>query len=152
MNVERLCHCGFTAGDISNTEFKCFGENPDKVTFRGELSTPLPNVSMSIVLSSLSEWIDSGTRINVGEVALATDPTCNVEIQSLAEQECQPETGNTSHNIAPAVGEGVAVAIVVIVIIIAVVMVVMAIKYYRNRHRYATPFYFIGNQHLCIHS
>ena len=137
MNAEHLCHCGFTTGDIGSTGFKCFGDNPDKVTFRGKLSTPVPYVNISTVLLSLTEWIERGASVNIDGVVLAADPSCTVEIQSFVEQECLSESGATSGMaIPPGVGGGIAVAVIVIVVTVVTLTVVMATKYYYNRYRY----------------
>ena len=125
----RLCSCAVTLGHIANAGFRCFSDDADEVTFRAELSAPVPYVSLPTLLSALTQWVESGTVIAVDGIFLTLDSTCSVEIQSLSEPECAASSvaGNV---VAPAVGGSVAA---VLVVVTAAAALAVAIIVARNR-------------------
>ncbi|XP_064386138.1 mucin-2-like isoform X3 [Halichondria panicea] len=125
--VESHCGCGFSSMVITSPRFRCFPESDRAVTFRATLTD-------SRLLTPIQEWIQTNGFITIQNVLIEVDKTCQVQILSLADTEC---------NTIPVGSESSAAVIggvvgVVIVLIIAVTVIVIAVLVFKSRREKLT--------------
>ena len=96
-----LCSdCRFTVNHISNAAFTCFGQNADKITFRGRMYAT-NHIRITQAVDYLREWVGGGPSLRVGGMLLSVDPGCAVVIGSFNSQECGAELETTTMSSPP---------------------------------------------------
>ncbi len=126
--VESHCGCGFSSMVITSPRFRCFPESDRAVTFRATLTD-------SRLLTPIQDWIQTNGFITIQNVLIEVDKTCQVQISSLADTECNtiPVGSESSTAVIGGVVGGV-----VIVLIIAVTVIVIAVLVFKSRREKLT--------------
>ena len=129
--IQDHCQCAFTSSDIQEPSFQCFPESKQAVTFRA--------ITTSTFIDSISRWITDDGLLRVQMVIISLDETCQVEISSLADTECNnvPTIGDLS---GAAIGGVVGGVVIVLVLIIAVTItvIVIAVLVFKSRREKLT--------------
>ena len=127
-SVESDCGCVFSSMVITSPVFRCFPESSTAVTFRATLTD-------SRLLTPIQDWIQTNGFITIQSVLNEVDKTCQVQISSLADTECNNVPVNDESSAAVIGG---VVGGVVIVLIIAVTVIVIAVLVFKSRREKLT--------------
>ncbi len=110
---------------ITSPRFRCFPESSTAVTFRATLTD-------SRLLTPIQDWIQTNGFIPIQSVLIEVDKTCQVEISSLADTECNTiPVGSESS--AAVIGGVVGVVIVLIIAVTVIVIAVLVLKSRREK-------------------
>ncbi len=126
--VESHCGCGFSSMVITSPRFRCFPESSTAVTFRATLTD-------SRLLTPIQDWIQTNGFIPIQSVLIEVDKTCQVEISSLADTECNtiPVGSESSAAVIGGVVGGVVIVLIVAVTITVIVIAVLVFKSRREK-------------------
>ncbi|XP_064386134.1 mucin-2-like isoform X4 [Halichondria panicea] len=126
--VESHCGCGFSSMVITSPRFRCFPESSTAVTFRATLTD-------SRLLTPIQDWIQTNGFISIQSVLIEVDKTCQVEISSLADTECNtiPVGSESSAAVIGGVVGGVVIVLIVAVTITVIVIAVLVFKSRREK-------------------
>lgn len=125
MNVNSQCGCGFTEDYITMRGFRCFESSPHAATYRAELHRTT-NTTVEELLHLIEQWIQSGPSLSVHLRLIAIDSSCDVQISSLGEAECD-SSGKASGGVIG--GAVVGVILAIIVLAAAAAIVILLYKY-----------------------
>ncbi len=107
-SVESQCGCGFSSMVITSPVFRCFPESSIAVTFRATLTD-------SRLLTPIQDWIQTNGFITIQSVLNEVDKTCQVQISSLADTECNnvPVNDESSAAVIGGVVGGVVIVLII---------------------------------------
>ncbi len=131
-SVESQCGCGFSSMVITSPVFRCFPESSVAVTFRATLTD-------SRLLTPIQDWIQTNGFITIQSVLNEVDKTCQVQISSLADTECNNVPVNDESSVAVIGGVvGGVVIVLIIAVTIAVILIVIAVLVFKSRREKLT--------------
>ena len=97
--LEDLCACDFTDKFISESGFKCIANDAGTVVFLAKLHGTY-HANSNNLISLLEQWIESGASINVQNIHMKVDPTCEVQIDSFVVHYCETVTEATAEDVS----------------------------------------------------
>ena len=122
--VESHCGCGFSSMVMTVPLFRCFPGSDTAATFRATLID-------SRLLTPIQDWIQTNGFIPIQNVLIEVDKTCQVEISSLADTECN--TILVGSESSAAVIGGVVGVVIVLIVAVTITVIVIAVLMFKSR-------------------
>ena len=86
-NIEQTCSCQIDSSNFLNSQFRCFAESQQIVTFRTQLLGTTA-IGTRDLLSEIEMWTGSPQQFVLGGVQLTLNTTCPLLLASFEEDEC----------------------------------------------------------------
>ena len=127
--IQGVCQCSFALSDIQEPSFQCFPESNQAVTFRA--------ITTSTFIGDISRWIADDGLLRVQRVFIRVDKTCQVEISSFEDTECNTiPVGSESS--AAVIGGVVGGVVIVLIIAVTITVIVIAVLVFKSRREKLT--------------
>lgn len=86
---------------ITGAAFRCFSQTANQITLRARLHAPSLEVSITVLVGFLQEWVSGGPSLSVSGVVLRADKHCEVVIESFEAEECAESATTTMASLTP---------------------------------------------------
>lgn len=126
MQLQARCDCTF---QVLSSQFSCIDDSA--VVYQADLHYGLPSDSTKPnAVGVLSAWVKENPRIAISseELLLQVNPSCRVQVTSIADTSCFPTTLDTSLSVGSIIGIvigvilGIAVALILVGSLIALAL------------------------------
>ncbi len=126
--IQDHCQCSFAPSDIQEPSFQCFPESNQAVTFRA--------ITTSTFINDISRWIADDGLLRVQMVFIRVDKSCQVQISSFADTECNNVPVNDESS-AAVIG-GVVGVVIVLIVAVTITVIVIAVLVFKSRREKLT--------------